>query len=46
MYNSLDELLLYKIDKYKSVEKGVNIQKEKTNGYLDACIIFIYEKKK
>ena len=41
MYNYLDELLLYKMDKYKSVEKGVNIQKEKTNGYLDACIIFI-----
>lgn len=45
MYNSFDELLLYKMDKHKSVEKGVNIKKEKTNGYLDACIIFIYEKK-
>jgi len=45
MYNFLDELLLYKMDKYREINKGINIEKGKTKEYLDACIVFIYEKK-
>jgi hypothetical protein len=45
MYNFLDELLIYKMEKYKAMMKGINIEKGKTNEYLDTCIIFIYEKK-
>ena len=46
MYNFLDELLIYKNDKFKSMDgKGMNIEKEKTKEYLDACIVFVYEKK-
>ena len=45
MYNFLDELLIYKMEKYKAMMKGINVEKGKTNEYLDACIVFIYEKK-
>ena len=45
MYNLLDELLIYKMEKYKAIMKGINIEKGKTNEYLDSCIVFIYEKK-
>jgi hypothetical protein len=45
MYNFLDELLIYKMDKYKESNKGKNIDKVKTKDYLDSCIVFIYEKK-
>jgi MoxR-like ATPase len=45
MYNFLDELLIYKMDKYKESNKGKNIEKNKTKDYLDACIVFLYEKK-
>jgi len=44
--NFLDELLIYKLDQYKESKKGLNISKEKTREYLDACIVFIYEAKK
>ena len=46
MYNFLDKLLIYKNEKCKTMDKkGINIDKEKTHDYLDACIIFIYETK-
>ncbi len=45
MYNFLDELLIYKMDKYKESNKGKNVEKGKTKDYLDSCIVFIYEKK-
>jgi len=46
MYNFLDKLLIYRNEKIKSMDKkGINVEKEKTHDYLDACIIFIYEKK-
>ena len=44
MYNCLDELLIYKMEKYKA-NKGINIEKSKTNEYLDSCIVFIFEQK-
>ena len=31
MYNCLDELLIYKMEKYKAIMKGINIEKGKTN---------------
>ena len=43
MYNFFDELLTYKMNKYKECNKGINIEKEKTNEYLEACIVFVYE---
>ena len=45
MYNVLDELLIYKMERYKSMNKGINFDKAKTSGYLDACIVFIFEQK-
>lgn len=46
MYNFLDELLIYKNEKYKAMDgKGMNIEKEKNQEYLDAYIVFVYEKK-
>ena len=44
MYNCLDELLIYKMEKYM-VNKGINIEKSKTNEYLDSCLVFIFEQK-
>ena len=44
MYNCLDELLLYKMEKYKA-NKGLYIEKSKTNEYLDSCLVFIFEHK-
>ena len=40
MYNFLDELLIYRMERYKSINKGINFDKTKTNEYLDACIVF------
>ena len=45
MNNYLNELLVYKLDQYKAENKGKVVEKEKTNVYLNACIVFIYEKK-
>ena len=45
MYNFLDELLIYRLGKYKSANKGINTEKGKTYEYLDSCIVFIYENK-
>ena len=45
MSNFLDELLIYRMEKYKSINKGINFDKAKTNEYLDACIVFLYEQK-
>jgi len=45
IYNFLDELLIYKNEKFREKMKGINIPKKKTNKYLDACIILLYEKK-
>ena len=44
MYNYIDELLSYKREKMK-IEKKKD-EKEKTDVYLDSCIIFIYEDNK
>jgi len=41
----LDELLTYKLEQYKKSKKGVTVPKEKTHDYMDACLVFIYEKK-
>ncbi len=43
MYSYIDALLLYKLEKYKDEKNNNNISKDKTNIYLDACIIFVYE---
>ena len=43
--NYLAELLTYKLEQYKESNKGVNISKEKTHIYLDACVVFLYENK-
>lgn len=43
MNNLIDKLLTYKNSEYNRKEKD-NVEKNKTNEYMDSCLIFIYKK--
>lgn len=43
MNNLIDKLVAYKNSEYNRKEKD-NIEKNKTNEYMDSCLIFIYKK--
>ena len=43
MNTYIDNLLEYKKEKYKELHNKKNVNKTKTKGYLDSCIIFTYE---
>ena len=44
MNNCIDDLLLYKKEKYEEQTKK-NVNKVKTQDYLDSCIVFVYGNK-
>ena len=45
MNNFIDKLLIYKNNNY-NLDEDDNIEKTKTDEYLDSCLIFIYNNKK
>ena len=45
MNNFIDKLLIYKNNNYY-LDEDDNIEKTKTDEYLDSCLIFIYNNKK
>ena len=45
MSDFLDKLLMFKMNKYKECNKEIKVEKIENKDYLDACIVFFYERR-